>query len=149
MKGRGTPWTGRQSIWPHTLIPMGNLGTPINLSESLDCRRKLEFPERTHVNTENAKNMQTPHRKSPAGSWTRNLLATALTTKPPRCPCKNICLQASVKWISVIKKSGSEFLHKNIQKKQHNCLHLLQLLYAAESLVCIVQYICHYMNMIF
>ncbi|MEQ2249096.1 hypothetical protein ILYODFUR_025887 [Ilyodon furcidens] len=52
---QGTPWTGCQSITQttkHTLIhtPEGNLERPINLTGmSLDCRRKPEYPLRTHA----------------------------------------------------------------------------------------------------
>ena len=60
-KGRGTPWTGRQSITgPHadkqpltpTFTPTGNLEPPINLTcMFLDCGRKPEYPEETHAST--------------------------------------------------------------------------------------------------
>ena len=54
VKGRGTPWTGRQSIaGPHIQThnhshTTGNLKLSINLTcMSLDCGRKSEYPEET------------------------------------------------------------------------------------------------------
>ncbi|MEQ2233632.1 hypothetical protein ILYODFUR_023803 [Ilyodon furcidens] len=53
----GPPWTGRQSIAgqhrdtqpsTHSFTPKDSLERPINLTGmSLDCGRKLEYPERT------------------------------------------------------------------------------------------------------
>ncbi|MEQ2281833.1 hypothetical protein AMECASPLE_034423 [Ameca splendens] len=61
---QGRPWTGHQSIagqhkhtedkqpCTHSFTPKGNVERPINLTGmSLDCGRKLEYPERTHACT--------------------------------------------------------------------------------------------------
>ncbi|KAJ8400782.1 hypothetical protein AAFF_G00391360 [Aldrovandia affinis] len=66
----------------HTLIPTGNLDSPISLPcMSLDCGRKPEYPRKPTLTREN---MQTPHRKAPA--WIRTetfLLATPVHSKLP------------------------------------------------------------------
>ena len=50
----------------HTLTTRLNLDSPINLAcMFLGSGWKQEYPERTHVYT--GENMQTPHRKDPAG----------------------------------------------------------------------------------
>ncbi|MED6252942.1 hypothetical protein ATANTOWER_019662 [Ataeniobius toweri] len=61
---RGTPWTGHQSIagqhrhtqdkqpCTHSFTPKGNLEKQINLTIMfLNCGRKTEYPERTHICT--------------------------------------------------------------------------------------------------
>ena len=65
---------GHTEIHNHTRSLLGTiLESPINLTcMFLDSGRKPEYPERTHTYGEN---MQTPHRKAPARSWTGNPLA--------------------------------------------------------------------------
>jgi len=59
--------TQRQMTQTTTLTLKDNLESPINLTcMILDGGRKPEYPERTHAYT--GRNMQTPHRKVPAGS---------------------------------------------------------------------------------
>ena len=88
-KGRGTTWTDFQPIagphvdeQPHTLTvtSTGNSESPVNLTcislLPLDCGRKSEYPEKAHLST--GENAQAPHRKAPARTLTRNLLATVI-----------------------------------------------------------------------
>ena len=80
--GGGTPWTCRQFITgltyrdkqPFTLTftLAGNLQLPINLTwMSLDCERKLEYPEQTHASRK--ENIHNPHREALAWNQTQKL----------------------------------------------------------------------------
>ncbi|MED6248878.1 hypothetical protein ATANTOWER_006439 [Ataeniobius toweri] len=95
---RGTPWSGHQSIaenntqtTKHRLIhtPKGNLERPINLTGmSLDCRRKPEYPERTHAYT--WENMQSPCRKSPGQESNPGPSGCKATVLPNVSPCSPV-----------------------------------------------------------
>ncbi len=78
-QGRGAPWTSHQFIarltyrdkqpFTLTVTPTGNLESPVNLTHtSLDCGKKTEYLEGTH--------MQTPHKNvlPQPGSERRKLL---------------------------------------------------------------------------
>ncbi|XP_078019577.1 dynein axonemal assembly factor 3 isoform X1 [Epinephelus lanceolatus] len=88
-EGRGTPWTGHQTITglrdrqPFTLTftPTGNLESPINLTcVFLDSGRKPEYPQKTHTDT---------RRTCKPG-----ILAATITKKRPQPPGEtdiNVC----------------------------------------------------------
>ncbi|MEQ2165936.1 hypothetical protein GOODEAATRI_022263 [Goodea atripinnis] len=90
---RGTPWTGRQSIVgqhrhtqdkqpsTHSFTPKGNVEGPINLTVIfLDCGRKPEYLERTHICTWRTCKLHAE--RPPVGSRTQDLLAARQQCSP-------------------------------------------------------------------